>query len=308
MASQSLVPGTSRRTSGAEPSQDLYEPDTQATALLSLCRDCGEQHRTVLEDGLSHCVQCLSTETVDNPSDVKSWFDEVLEREALDRYFVEKTTGPSPPHVSSYLSRDHFGMPSSTSSATTARSLDRLRVLQRHGREMAGRIGWDGSPTELQPFFENNAYLAAAHLFGDHDTTSTTTAPLATTSTTTASSATASTDAPFTAHVAKSRMMPASEHMAKRLLREKKFNRSDATSSWARCSWNPTSELATHFNFRLSDAGSLLPRRTAWRHETEPDQVPPGVYAGQWRAGLSPPGHLFVCGQEREGGGSSRRA
>ena len=138
---QSPAPGGSRRTSGADQSQDLNEPNATATALLSFCQDCGEQHRTVLGDGLSHCVRCLSTATVTNPSQVISWFDEVLEQEAVDQYFVEKTTGSSaPPTSTSFLAHDHFGMPSFTS-ATPSRSLERLQVLRRHGREMAGRTG-----------------------------------------------------------------------------------------------------------------------------------------------------------------------
>ena len=118
-SSSSPATATSRRTSGAEPSRDQHEPDTQATALLSFCRECGEQRRTVLSDGLSHCVRCSSTETVDTPSAVKSWFDEVMEQEAVDRRFVEKTFGPSVPPSSSDHLHDHFGMSSFPSSTTT---------------------------------------------------------------------------------------------------------------------------------------------------------------------------------------------
>ena len=207
-ASQSPAPGGH--------SQDLDEPNA-ATALLSFCQDCGEQHRIILDDGLSHCVRCSSTTTVTNPSQVRSWFDEVLEQEAVDQYFVEKTTGSPAPPSTSFLSRDHFGATCSTR-ATSTRSLERLRVLRRHGREMAGRTGWDGSPTELQPIFENNAYLAAAHLCGDHTEASTSMY----TSTTCATSL----ENHATAHVAKAKVKAASEIMAKQLLNKQDFTRS----------------------------------------------------------------------------------
>ena len=89
-ASHSPAPGGSRRTSAAEQSQDLEEPNATVTALLSYCQDCGEQHRVVLEDGLSHCARCSSTTTVTNPSHVKAWFDEVLEQEAVDQYYCRE--------------------------------------------------------------------------------------------------------------------------------------------------------------------------------------------------------------------------
>ena len=199
-ASSSLA-ASSRRTSGAEPSRDQLEPDTQATALLSFCRECGEQHRLVLTDGLSHCVRCSSTEMVDTPSAVKSWFDEVTEQEAVDRHFVEKTFGPSMPLSSSYPSHDHFGM------TTSKRSLERLQVLRRHGREMASRTGWDGSPSEL--------HLAAAHLFGEHAE------PVSSYG----RSGNNAAGQHATAHVTQAKVVPASEKLAKQLFQEKKFDK-----------------------------------------------------------------------------------
>ena len=36
------------------------------------------------------------------------------------------------------------------------RAFQRLDVLHRHGRLEAHLVGWDGSPSELQPYFEDN--------------------------------------------------------------------------------------------------------------------------------------------------------
>ena len=82
---------------------------------------------------------------------------------------------------------------------------------------MAGRTGWDGSPTELQPMFENNAYLAAAHLFGDH---SETTSPMPS-----STDGNPSPETQATAHMVRVKMLPASEKMAMQLLEKKDFTK-----------------------------------------------------------------------------------
>ena len=74
-----------------------------------------------------------------SPLQVRSWFDEVKEREAVDNYFENDS-----------------------------RKISRLEVIRRHGRADALLIGWDGSPSELQPYFVNNSYLTAAHYLGYH--------------------------------------------------------------------------------------------------------------------------------------------
>ena len=67
-----------------------HEPDTlpSASTLLLFCQDCGEQHRIVL-DGQDVCARCSSTRTTSSPLQVESWFDEVMEREALNDHFED---------------------------------------------------------------------------------------------------------------------------------------------------------------------------------------------------------------------------
>ena len=45
----------------------------------------------------------------------------------------------------------------------------RLDVLRRHARGAQLQAGWDGTPHELQPFFENHAFLNTAHIYGAHE-------------------------------------------------------------------------------------------------------------------------------------------
>ena len=79
-----------------------------------------------------------------------------MEREALERLCAlprpASTTYPSPSPAS-----------------TATKPLDRLAVLQRHGRGQNLRVGWDGGPDEEQPMFQNNAFLTTAHYLGIHD-------------------------------------------------------------------------------------------------------------------------------------------
>ena len=160
----------------------VNEPNQQV--FLTFCRDCGEQHRVLL-DGVSTCSRCSSTYVVDSPMHVRSWFDEVKEREALEQHFEDRDDLKGQPPLEQSVPRAsdlprEFTVSSSTAKAVEdygignpldhQRTLRRLDVLHRHGRAEAKLVGWDGSPSELQPFFENYNYLTVAHYFGDHTT------------------------------------------------------------------------------------------------------------------------------------------
>ncbi|OLP93808.1 hypothetical protein AK812_SmicGene24243 [Symbiodinium microadriaticum] len=145
----------------------------QATAesLLLFCQDCGEQHR-ISNDGVDSCSRCLSTRTVSSPMHVLSWFDEVKEREALEQRFENRITSSllstSCTTSSSFVNEfnNHCGQELANA---PSREVFRLDVLRRHGRDEAHRVGWDGSPPELQEMFKGNSFLTAAHFFGDHN-------------------------------------------------------------------------------------------------------------------------------------------
>ena len=60
------------------------EVPAQADALAVYCRECGcgDQHRDLL---FAQCSRCSATSFVSDPREVKSWFDEVEERAALEQ-------------------------------------------------------------------------------------------------------------------------------------------------------------------------------------------------------------------------------
>ena len=135
--------------------EDVEQPASvlQASSYPTFCRDCGEQHR-VRERDLQVCSRCSSTRTVNSPLLVESWFDEVMEREAVNKFFNDEPNSANLSTTQSVPPRDV--------------RLQRLDVLRRHGREAVLQQGWDGSPRELQPFFDQSSYLTASHLYGDH--------------------------------------------------------------------------------------------------------------------------------------------
>ncbi|CAE7442520.1 unnamed protein product [Symbiodinium natans] len=156
--------------------------------LLTFCQQCGDQHR-VRQGGLSVCARCSCGDFVDSPKDVVSWYDEIQEREAFDKILVPggKTKGPggapehsSPDSLPQTLSSEDAGYDNlffeQFSCKPVRNSMHRLEVLRRHGREATLRSGWDGSPEEVQAAYVQNAFLTAAHHFGDHDQDETTSA------------------------------------------------------------------------------------------------------------------------------------
>ena len=153
----------------------VMSQETDAQALLNFCQECGEQHRVLL-DGVSTCSRCSSTRTVSSPMHVLSWFDEVKEREAVEQHFEDyhMLTPGREAEPTSIPEDNEFTTFEATANAVCAtfpkfhRPLQRLDVLRRHGRAEAYKVGWDGSPSEMQPYFVSNAYLTAAHYFGDH--------------------------------------------------------------------------------------------------------------------------------------------
>ena len=205
------VQGQPRREPGTE---DVAEA---AASLLLFCQDCGEQHR-VQVDGVDSCSRCLSTRTVSSPMHVLSWFDEVMEREALEQRFENRASNSCHtsafPRATSFVSEfDDKNDHGSSTAAPSSTALHRLDVLRRHGRGEAHQTNWDGSPHELQPMFETNAFLSAAHHFGDHRETTEPAAPGATTSSTTTAFAWPSSRTP----------LPPSEFMAKQLRESRDF-------------------------------------------------------------------------------------
>ena len=156
--------------------------------LLTFCQQCGDQHR-VRQGDLSVCARCSCGDFVDSPKDVVSWYDEIQEREAFDKILVPggKTKGPggapehsSPDSLPQTLSSEDAGYDNlffeQFSCKPVRNSMHRLEVLRRHGREATLRSGWDGSPEEVQAAYVQNAFLTAAHHFGDHDQDETTSA------------------------------------------------------------------------------------------------------------------------------------
>ena len=160
-------PGPSS-TGAARTAEDM-EPETAllATSLVTFCQDCGEQHRAV-EKGTSVCSRCSSTRTVNSPLLVDSWFDEVKEREAMNKFFNDHAPlQATEPHD---VSSSQANLANASSSPERQHgSIQRLDVLRRHGRRDAFLPGWDGSPCELQPFFSQECYLTAADRFGEHE-------------------------------------------------------------------------------------------------------------------------------------------
>ncbi|CAE7314402.1 unnamed protein product, partial [Symbiodinium sp. CCMP2592] len=146
-------------------------PEPILDAFLTYCRDCGEQRREV-QDGQSVCVRCNSTHQVDSPLQVRSWFDEALERDAFDTHFE-----PAPGSMASSVTDPsrteldeidyHHNVSFNSSSVTSSQFSHRLQVLHRHARGDQHHVGWDGNPKELQ-LYESTAFLTAAHHFGDH--------------------------------------------------------------------------------------------------------------------------------------------
>ncbi|CAE7806594.1 RE1, partial [Symbiodinium necroappetens] len=224
MPSDATSRGTKRPADATleAPSQSSLrrEPNTEeehAENLLLFCRDCGEQHRVSVQ-GVDSCSRCLSTRTVSSPMHVVSWFDEVKEREALEQCFENRTSSSySASSAMQAVSFENEFDPAQdkNNSCPSHEFTGRLDVLHRHGRDDASRVGWDGSPCELQPLFQSDNYLTAAHHLGCHEedvnawTTSTTRATSATTSRTSAR-----------------RPTLASEHVAKQLLRAQDFRAS----------------------------------------------------------------------------------
>ena len=136
---------------------------------LTFCRQCGEQHR-VLRDEAPSCARCGCRQFVTNPADVLSWFDEVQERQAFDAIL---------PAESDKQPLDDQGGPADAPHPLQAQAWKadvdhvsptrRLDILRRHARGAQLQAGWDGTPHELQPFFENHAFLNTAHIYGDHE-------------------------------------------------------------------------------------------------------------------------------------------
>ena len=152
----------------------------EASAVLTFCRQCGEQERAQNSDapGLV-CARCFSPETVDDPSLVLQWYDDVLETEAFDKYFgiPGSLQDNEPPDNDMHEHHEHSEFDSLQVADYVKRFPKRqqddckkrpnLGLLRRHGRSEALRRGWDGSPLEVQPMFENNNYLTIAHHWGD---------------------------------------------------------------------------------------------------------------------------------------------
>ena len=159
-------------TTVARVQQDDAPSNTEdvlhASSLLTFCQDCGEQHR-VMEGGVQVCSRCSSTRTVNSPFLVESWFDEVMEREALNKFFSDEPDSATVAPVDKNIDYTANLASKDPTRETSTRGLQRLDVLHRHGRECVWQDGWDGSPSEIQPFFCQTSYLSAAHKFGDHN-------------------------------------------------------------------------------------------------------------------------------------------
>ena len=132
----------------------------------------------------AECPRCGGQVPVLSPREVQSWLDEVKEREAFDQiidYRPGDQHAPPRGHApafedeidyrhAAFLSSIPFFNSSMHSrhlrSHPRAHSLDVLRCLA-HGFHL--RHGWDGSPAELQPSFQQHAFLTTAHHFGQHE-------------------------------------------------------------------------------------------------------------------------------------------
>ncbi|CAE7296335.1 unnamed protein product [Symbiodinium sp. KB8] len=124
---------------------------------------------SVMAKALS-CARCGCRQFVTNPAEVLLWFDEVQERQAFDAIL---------PAESDKQPLDDQGGPADAPHPLQAQALKtdvdhvpptrRLDVLRRHARGAQLQAGWDGTPHELQPFFENHAFLNTAHIYGAHE-------------------------------------------------------------------------------------------------------------------------------------------
>ena len=108
-----------------------------------------------------------------SPLQVTSWLDEVKEREAFDQIVgVPMTRDEFVPPEYRFDKPDELDYYQTTANAlvssptTTEPAMHRLDILRRHGRGGHLRHGWDGSPSEVQPFVFGDAFLTAAHLSG----------------------------------------------------------------------------------------------------------------------------------------------
>ncbi|CAE7944524.1 luxQ, partial [Symbiodinium sp. KB8] len=131
--------------------------------------DCGEQYRGFPQE----CPRCGGQCPVSNPLQVTSWLDEVKEKEAFDQMVGAPMTRDEfvPPEYRFEKpdELDYYQTPADalvSTPTTTEPAMHRLDVLRRHGRGGHLRHGWDGSPSEVQPFVFSDAFLTAAHLSG----------------------------------------------------------------------------------------------------------------------------------------------
>ncbi|CAE7664233.1 GIP [Symbiodinium sp. CCMP2592] len=136
--------------------------------------DCGEQYRNFPKQ----CLRCGGGRSVSTPNEVRSWLDEVKEKEAFDVMVgLPKGRVPLEYHFNAQDEIDYYQTQTSTTSTLLAQpthakpGMHRLDVLRRHGRGSHLRHGWDGSPSEMQLFFENDSFLTAAHLAGASEPT-----------------------------------------------------------------------------------------------------------------------------------------
>ncbi|OLQ12591.1 Copia protein [Symbiodinium microadriaticum] len=101
-------------------------------------------------------------------NNIESW-KEVMEREALNKFFSDEPDSATVAPVDKNIDYTANLASKDPTRETSTRGLQRLDVLHRHGRECVWQDGWDGSPSEIQPFFCQTSYLSAAHKFGDHN-------------------------------------------------------------------------------------------------------------------------------------------
>ncbi|CAE7765834.1 GIP [Symbiodinium sp. KB8] len=146
-----------------------FPSELESEALLLFCKDCGEQYRVFPQE----CPRCGGQCPVSNPLQVTSWLDEVKEKEAFDQMVGAPMTRDEfvPPEYRFEKpdELDYYQTPADalvSTPTTTEPAMHRLDVLRRHGRGGHLRHGWDGSPSEVQPFVFSDAFLTAAHLSG----------------------------------------------------------------------------------------------------------------------------------------------
>ncbi|CAE7949087.1 TY5A, partial [Symbiodinium sp. KB8] len=168
-------PTTSEMTVIPDQLMDNVNPEPPLATFLLFCQDCGDQNRR-LDHGTDVCARCNSARKVESPLQVSSWFDEVQERDALDRHFKvvkpEATGTETEPGAQRHEQEDFRATSFSTTCTTSPTSfnpepLRRLDVLHRHARGDQRLPGWDGSPNEVH-LYQSCNFLTAAHHFGDH--------------------------------------------------------------------------------------------------------------------------------------------